>query len=157
MEFGIQFFPDVGPEEKSAQDYWNESLYLSELGDQLGYGHVRTVEHYFHRYGGYSTNPIVFLAAASQRTKKMALITGAVLPIFNNPLKLAGEIGMVDAMSKAGSKSASRAPSCRMSSRSSAARWTRAARASTKASSRSACCWSRRTSPATANSTASTT
>jgi alkanesulfonate monooxygenase SsuD/methylene tetrahydromethanopterin reductase-like flavin-dependent oxidoreductase (luciferase family) len=27
------------------------------------------------------------------------LITGAVLPIFNNPLKLAGEIGMVDAIS----------------------------------------------------------
>jgi alkanesulfonate monooxygenase SsuD/methylene tetrahydromethanopterin reductase-like flavin-dependent oxidoreductase (luciferase family) len=99
MEFGIQFFPDVGPEEKSAQQYWNESLYLSELGDQLGYGHLRTVEHYFHRYGGYSTNPIVFLAAASQRTKKMALITGAVLPIFNSPFKLAGELAMLDAMS----------------------------------------------------------
>ncbi|HVA13428.1 MAG TPA: LLM class flavin-dependent oxidoreductase [Stellaceae bacterium] len=99
MEFGIQFFPDVGPEEKSAQDYWNESLYLAELGDRLGYGHVRTVEHYFHRYGGYSTNPIVFLAAAAQRTTKMRLITGAVLPVFNHPLKLAGEIGMLDAIS----------------------------------------------------------
>lgn len=99
MEFGIQFFPDIGPDEKSAQQYWNESLYLAELGDRLGYGHVRTVEHYFHPYGGYSTNPIVFLAAASQRTQKMRLITGAVLPIFNHPLKLAGELAMLDAMS----------------------------------------------------------
>ncbi len=99
MEFGIQFFPDVGPDEKSAQDYWNESLYLAEKGEAYGYGHVRTVEHYFHPYGGYSTNPIVFLAAASQRTKTMRLITGAVLPIFNHPLKLAGEIGMLDAIS----------------------------------------------------------
>jgi len=32
MEFGIQFFPDVGPEEKSARDYWNESLTLAERG-----------------------------------------------------------------------------------------------------------------------------
>ena len=29
----------------------------------------------------------------------MRLITGAVLPVFNNPLKLAGQIGMVDAIS----------------------------------------------------------
>ena len=27
------------------------------------------------------------------------LVTGAVLPIFNHPLKLAGEIGMLDAIS----------------------------------------------------------
>ena len=99
MEFGIQFFPDVGPDEKSAQAYWNESLHLCEVGQEIGFDHVRTVEHYFNPYGGYSTNPIVFLAAASQRTKTMRLITGAVLPVFNNPLKLAGEIGMLDAIS----------------------------------------------------------
>ena len=99
MEFGLQFFPDVGPHEKSTRDYWNECLYLSELADQLGLHHVRTVEHYFHRYGGYSPSPIVFLSAASQRTKNMRLITGAVLPVFNNPLKIAGEIGMLDAIS----------------------------------------------------------
>jgi alkanesulfonate monooxygenase SsuD/methylene tetrahydromethanopterin reductase-like flavin-dependent oxidoreductase (luciferase family) len=61
--------------------------------------HARTVEHYFETYGGYSPNPIVFLAALSQRTKTMRLVTGAVLPVFNNPLKLAGEIGMLDAIS----------------------------------------------------------
>ncbi len=58
------------------------------------------VEHYFHPYGGYSPNPLTFLSAAAQRTKNIRLITGAVLPIFNHPLKLAGEIGMVDAISK---------------------------------------------------------
>jgi len=99
MEFGIQFFPDIGPDIQSGQDYWNEALRLVDLCDPLGYGHVRTVEHYFGAYGGYSPNPIVFLAAASQRTRKARLITGAVLPIFNHPLKLAGEIGMLDAIS----------------------------------------------------------
>ena len=53
MEFGLQFFPDVSPEEKSAQQYWNESLDLTSLCDDLGYTHVRTVEHYFEPYGGY--------------------------------------------------------------------------------------------------------
>ena len=99
MEFGIQFFPDVGPEHKSAADYWGESLHLAEVADSIGYTHVRTVEHYFHIYGGYSTNPLTFLAAAAQRTKRARLVTGAILPIFNHPLKIAGEIGMVDAMS----------------------------------------------------------
>lgn len=99
MEFGIQFFPDVAPHQKSGQQYFNEALHLVSLCDELGYTNVRTVEHYFHPYGGYSPNPIVFLTAASQRTRKARLITGAVLPAFNNPLKLAGEIGMLDAIS----------------------------------------------------------
>ena len=99
MEFGVQFFPDVKPEEKSARDYFAESLDIAEAAEHLGFTHVRIVEHYFHHYGGYSPNPLLFLAAAAQRTKRMRLVTGAVLPVFNNPLKLAGEIGMLDAIS----------------------------------------------------------
>ncbi|MEL7036729.1 MAG: LLM class flavin-dependent oxidoreductase [Cyanobacteria bacterium J06592_8] len=99
MEFGLQFFPDVSPQQKSGAQYFNEALDLVSLCDQLGYTHIRIVEHYFHQYGGYTPNPIVFLTAASQRTQKARLITGAVLPVFNHPLKLAGEIGMLDAIS----------------------------------------------------------
>jgi natural product biosynthesis luciferase-like monooxygenase protein len=99
MQFGVQFFPDVKPEEKSAQQYFADCLEIAERADQLGYTHVRIVEHYFHYYGGYSPNPIVFLSAAAQRTKNCRLVTGALLPVFNNPLKLAGEIGMLDAIS----------------------------------------------------------
>ena len=99
MEFGLQFFPDVTPAERAAAAYWDDALHLTGLADELGYTTVRTVEHYFHPYGGYSPDPIVFLAAASQRTRRARLVTGAVLPIFNNPLKLAGQIGMLDAIS----------------------------------------------------------
>ncbi len=99
MEFGLQFFPDVSPEQKSAQQYWLECLSLVDLCDELGYTHVRTVEHYFEPYGGYSPAPHVFLTAASQRTRNARLLTGAVLPVFNHPLKVAGEIGMLDAIS----------------------------------------------------------
>ncbi|MGA0315457.1 MAG: LLM class flavin-dependent oxidoreductase [Alphaproteobacteria bacterium] len=99
MEFGMQFFPCVEPEEKSASQYFGECLELVGFADRYGYSHIRTVEHYFHPYGGYSPNPIVFLSAAAQISKKARIVTGAVLPVFNNPLKLAGEIAMLDGLS----------------------------------------------------------
>ena len=99
VQFGLNFFPCVGPAEKSAERYFREALHLASLTDELGLTHVRQVEHYFHPYGGYSPNPLLFLTAVSQRTTKVRLITGAVLPAFNNPLKLAGEIGMLDGIS----------------------------------------------------------
>src|SRR6202041_3262558 len=98
MQFGVQFFPDVRPEERSAEQYFREALDIAEEADRLGFSHIRIVEHYFHHYGGYSPNPVVFLAAAAQLTKTARLVTGAVLPAFNNPLKLAGELAMLDAL-----------------------------------------------------------
>lgn len=99
IKVGLAFFPDVDESERGAAEYFAECLDLVEHGDRLGFHHVRIVEHYFRRYGGYSPNPIVFLAAAAQRSRQLRLITGAVLPAFNHPLKLAGEIGMLDALS----------------------------------------------------------
>src|SRR5580698_5448058 len=99
MQFGVQFFPNFRPSDKSAAEYFAESLTVAEAAETLGYTHIRSVEHYFERYGGYSPNPIVFLAAVAARTRTIRLITGAVVPVFNNPLKLAGEIGMLDAIS----------------------------------------------------------
>src|SRR6202050_2090458 len=99
MKFGVQFFPNFRPIDKSAEEYFAQSLDIAEEADELGYTHARSVEHYFERYGGVSPNPMLFLAAAAQRTKKMRLVTGAIVPAFNNPLKLAGEIAMLDAIS----------------------------------------------------------
>lgn len=99
MEFGITLFPDVGPEEKAPADYFRESFGLVERAEALGYAHVRSIEHHFTGYGGYSPSSTVMLAGLSGRTKTMKLITGAVIPAFNHPLKIAGELGMLDAMS----------------------------------------------------------
>lgn len=98
MQFGIQYFPVRG-EQDSAKDYFSESIELAVEAERLGFTHARMVEHYFHRYGGFSPNPLIMLAAIAARTKSIRLVTGAVLPVFNHPLKLAGEIGMVDAIS----------------------------------------------------------
>ena len=52
MEFGVQFLPDVKPEQKSGAQYFDEALVLAEEAERLGFTHIRIVEHYFHYYGG---------------------------------------------------------------------------------------------------------
>ena len=44
MDFGVQFFPSVGPETTPAVQYFDECLKLCGLMDEYGYSHVRTVE-----------------------------------------------------------------------------------------------------------------
>jgi alkanesulfonate monooxygenase SsuD/methylene tetrahydromethanopterin reductase-like flavin-dependent oxidoreductase (luciferase family) len=99
MEFGITLFPDVSPEEKPAAQYFSESFAIVERAEQLGYTHVRSIEHHFTPYGGNSPSSILMLTGLAARTKTMKLITGAVIPAFNHPLKIAGELGMLDAIS----------------------------------------------------------
>jgi alkanesulfonate monooxygenase SsuD/methylene tetrahydromethanopterin reductase-like flavin-dependent oxidoreductase (luciferase family) len=99
VDFGLNFSPCLSPSQRSAEQHFREILHLTSLCDELGFTHVRQVEHYFEPYGGYSPSPMVFLSAASQVSKKIRLVTGAILPAFNHPLKMAGEIAMLDAIS----------------------------------------------------------
>ena len=99
MQFGIQFFPTLGPDRLSGADFWANALACVDLCDELGLTHVRTVEHYFNQYGGYSPSPVAFLSAAAMRSQKARLVTGAVLPAFSHPLKLASELCLLDSLS----------------------------------------------------------
>jgi alkanesulfonate monooxygenase SsuD/methylene tetrahydromethanopterin reductase-like flavin-dependent oxidoreductase (luciferase family) len=92
MRFGINFFPSFLPEQKSGAQHVAECLNLAEYADRLGFASVRIVEHHFKPYGGASPNPIVFLSAASQRAPHVRLVTNAVVPAFNHPLKYAGDV-----------------------------------------------------------------
>jgi natural product biosynthesis luciferase-like monooxygenase protein len=83
----------------STAEYFAQALRLGERADELAYDSVKTVEHYFHDYGGHSPNPIVLLSAIAARTRRIRLITGAVIPAFNHPIKLAGELAMLDNIS----------------------------------------------------------
>jgi natural product biosynthesis luciferase-like monooxygenase protein len=99
MRFGVNFFPSFRLQDMSTAEYYAQSLRLAERADALGYNSIKTVEHYFHDYGGHSPNPIVLLSAIAARTRRIRLITGAVIPAFNNPIKLAGELAMLDNIS----------------------------------------------------------
>jgi len=96
MNFGLNFFPSFRAADMSATEYFDQVLRLAERADQLGLSSIKTVEHYFHDYGGSTPNPIVLLSAIAARTRRVRLITGAVIPAFNHPVKLAGELAMLD-------------------------------------------------------------
>ncbi len=100
MEFGINFFPTHDPRAIDPARYYRECMTLVALCEALGFRHVRAVEHYFEPYGGHFPSPIVFLTAAARHTRTVRLVTGAVLPVFNHPLKLAGELAMLDGLSE---------------------------------------------------------
>lgn len=99
MKFGVTFFPTIGPTEKSAEQYYDECLGLARLADELDLTHVRTVEHYFFSYGGYSPDPVTFLSAVAACTSRVRLGTSAVIPAFTHPVKLAGKLAMLDNLS----------------------------------------------------------
>lgn len=99
MRYGLNFFPSFRPSDLSTADYFDQVLRLAERGDALGYTSAKCVEHYFHDYGGHTPSPIVILSAIAARTKNIRPITGAVIPSFNHPIKLAGELAMLDNIS----------------------------------------------------------
>ena len=100
MKFGLNFFPSFRPGDASTAEYFAQCLRLAERADQLGFNSVKTVEHYFFDYGGHSPNPVAFLAAVAARTRRIRPITGAVIPAFNHPVKLAAELAMLDNLSQ---------------------------------------------------------
>ena len=99
MKFGLNFFPSFRASDSSTAEYFGQCLRLAERADQLGFHSVKTVEHYFYDYGGHSPNPVVFLAAVAARTQRIRPITGAVIPAFNHPIKLAAELAALDNLS----------------------------------------------------------
>jgi natural product biosynthesis luciferase-like monooxygenase protein len=99
MKFGLNFFPSFRLTDGSTAEYFAQCVRLAERADTLGFNSVKAVEHYFFEYGGYSPNPVVFLSAVAARTRRVRPITGAVIPAFNNPIKVAAELALLDNIS----------------------------------------------------------
>src|SRR5713101_4612911 len=99
MKFGLNFFPSFRASDYSTAEYFAQCLRLAERADQLGFNSIKTVEHYFFDYGGHSPNPVVLLSAVAARTQRICPTTGAVIPAFNPPVKLAAELAVLDNIS----------------------------------------------------------
>jgi len=98
MKFGLNFFPSFRARDYSTAEYFRQCLRLAERADRLGVNSVKAVEHYFYDYGA-TPESVVFLAAVAARTQRIRPITGAVIPAFNNPVKLAAELAVLDNIS----------------------------------------------------------
>jgi alkanesulfonate monooxygenase SsuD/methylene tetrahydromethanopterin reductase-like flavin-dependent oxidoreductase (luciferase family) len=87
--------------EGSEQQLISDALDQIELADRLGVQYVWEVEHHFLEEYSHSSAPEVFLAAASQRTRRMRIGHGVVqtAPGYNHPARIAERIAMLDLVS----------------------------------------------------------
>ncbi|HUI25553.1 MAG TPA: LLM class flavin-dependent oxidoreductase, partial [Candidatus Kryptonia bacterium] len=86
-------------DEQSEYRLLQNSLDQIELADQLGYDYAWEVEHHFLEEYSHSSAPEVFLAAASQRTKRIRLGHGIVQLTTNHPARVAERIATLDLVS----------------------------------------------------------
>jgi alkanesulfonate monooxygenase SsuD/methylene tetrahydromethanopterin reductase-like flavin-dependent oxidoreductase (luciferase family) len=103
MRFGI-FYEHQLPRpwvEGAELRLFQEALDQVELADRLGIDFAWEVEHHFLEEYSHSSAPEVFLAACSQRTKRMRLGHGIVLmpPGYNHPARVAERIAALDLVS----------------------------------------------------------
>src|SRR5260370_3416227 len=71
---------------------------IAELADRLGFDSLWAVEHHFDDYAMCPDN-VVFLANIAARTERIKLGTGAVILPWNNPLRVAEKMIMLDILS----------------------------------------------------------
>jgi alkanesulfonate monooxygenase SsuD/methylene tetrahydromethanopterin reductase-like flavin-dependent oxidoreductase (luciferase family) len=104
MQFGI-FYEHQLPRpwvEGAELKLFQEALDQVELADRLGIDFAWEVEHHFLEEYSHSSAPEVFLAACSQRTRRIRLGHGIVLmpPSYNHPARVAERIATLDLVSR---------------------------------------------------------
>jgi alkanesulfonate monooxygenase SsuD/methylene tetrahydromethanopterin reductase-like flavin-dependent oxidoreductase (luciferase family)/putative sterol carrier protein len=103
MRFGL-FYEHQLPRpwaEGAEEILLRNALEQVELADRIGIDFVWEVEHHFLEEYSHSSAPEVFLAAASQRTRRIRLGHGIVQlpPAFNHPVRIAERISTLDLIS----------------------------------------------------------
>ena len=81
---------------------WQNGLEQVETADRVGIDYLWQVEHHFLEEYSHSSAAESFLAAASQRTKRIRLGSGVTLlpPPYNHPARVAERVGALDLLSR---------------------------------------------------------
>ena len=101
MKFGL-FYEHQLPRPWTADSEYQllqDSLAQIELADRLGYDYAWAVEHHFLEEYSHSSAPEVFLAAASQRTRRIRLGHGIIQLTTNHPARVAERVATLDLIS----------------------------------------------------------
>jgi alkanesulfonate monooxygenase SsuD/methylene tetrahydromethanopterin reductase-like flavin-dependent oxidoreductase (luciferase family) len=103
VKFGL-FYEHQVPrpwEQRTDRQVFEEALEQAELADRIGIDCFWLVEHHFLEEYSHSSAPEVFLAAVSQRTKRLRLGHGIVQmpPAFNHPARVAERVSTLDLVS----------------------------------------------------------
>src|SRR3954447_7457136 len=100
MDVGVQMiFQSYGyPDDVSDGQVYDEEIELGVLADELGFDALWPVEHHFEDYSFCPDNTL-FLAHMASRTRRIGLATGAVILPWNEPLRVAERIALLDQLS----------------------------------------------------------
>ena len=96
MDVGIQMvFASYGWDSIGDAQVWDEELRLARLADELGYDVLWSVEHHFYDYS-FCPDNTEWLASIAARTKRIDVGTAAVIMPWNEPLRVAEKIALLD-------------------------------------------------------------
>ena len=101
MDFGVQMIFQsyaYGSDVTDAQVY-EEEIALGLLAEELGFDKLWPVEHHFEDYA-FCPDNTQFLSYMAARTSRIALATGAVILPWNDPLRVAEKVLLLDHLSK---------------------------------------------------------
>ncbi|MFC0675367.1 putative FMN-dependent luciferase-like monooxygenase [Brachybacterium hainanense] len=86
-------------EDAPAADRYRFALEQIARADELGFASAWVAQHHFGAHEGGLPSPFVLLAAAAQRTRRIALATGVVTLPIDDPLRVAEDASVLDALS----------------------------------------------------------
>lgn len=98
MKFGMLHFFEQPAGDKTEHRIVKEQLESVPVAEELGFDYLWAPEHHSTEYG-WSSSPMLQLAAAAAITKRIRLGSAVVVLPFNDPVRLAEEGAMLDLLS----------------------------------------------------------
>lgn len=100
MQFSVFSIFDHFPESVTEGQRLRQFSDLAVHAEQLGFDRVWVSEHHFTRYGGIQPRPQMMLSHIAARTSKIRLGSAVTLIPFDNPVRLAEDFALLDALSE---------------------------------------------------------
>ena len=98
LDFSVYFFGDY-PRETPEGERYDLVVETARFADRHGFHALWLPERHFHSFGGISPNPSVLAAALARETSQIRLNAGSVVLPLHDPIRVAEEWAMVDALS----------------------------------------------------------
>jgi alkanesulfonate monooxygenase SsuD/methylene tetrahydromethanopterin reductase-like flavin-dependent oxidoreductase (luciferase family) len=99
-QFALGFFTQVpSPTDQPARRTYDELIESIVAAEEIGYDSVWIGQHHFSPEDGGVPSPLVVLAAAAARTKRIQLGTAVVALPFEHPIRLAEDLSVLDEIS----------------------------------------------------------
>ncbi|RTL68623.1 MAG: LLM class flavin-dependent oxidoreductase [Pseudonocardiaceae bacterium] len=95
METGLQVFFQSAHEGMSDLDTYKNEIDLCMRAEELGFDYLLSPEHHFTSYS-MAPDPAQFLSYMAARTERIKLVTGAIILSWNDPLRVAEKVILLD-------------------------------------------------------------